>query len=89
MTLKVWFDDDACASLLTVGVAALGAAVANGTPDVSYCRGLVDALRASCVAFRVPWRPFLADLCALLATRGALDALQAADSTLLTPGARG
>ena len=83
MALDVWFREDARDALLTVGVAALGAAVANGTPDVHYCRGILDALRAACVAFGVAWAPFLADLRAHLASNCVLGVLEAAGVVLL------
>ena len=86
MALELWFRDDLHDALLSVTVAALGAAVANGTPDVAYCRGVVDALRASCVAFGIDFAGFLRDLRALLASRDVLSVLQAADGTLLVSG---
>jgi len=69
-----------------VTVAALGAAVANGAPDASYCRGILDAARGACAAFGVDFPGFLRDLRALLASRDVLSVLQAADGTLLVSG---
>jgi len=78
MALDVWFREDARHALLTVTVAALGTAVASGRPDVAYCRGILDAARASCVAFGVAWPPFVADLRAHLASNCVLGVLEGA-----------
>lgn len=86
MALELWFREDARHALLTVAVAALGAAVANGTPDVAYCRGLLDAARASCVAFGVAWAPFVADLRAHLASNCVALVLDDAGALILVEG---
>jgi len=86
MALELWFRDDLHDALLSVTVAALGAAVANGAPDASYCRGILDAARGACAAFGVDFPGFLRDLRALLASRDALAVLQDADGTLLVSG---
>ena len=79
MSLELWFREDARHALLTVAVAALGAAVANSTPDAAYCRGVVDALRASCVAFGIDFAGFLRDLRALLASKDVRGVLEGAE----------
>ena len=66
MALEVFFREDVRASVLGVTVAAVGAALATGTADPQYCRGVLDAARATCVAFRIPWDTFAGDLRALL-----------------------
>ena len=85
MALELWFRDDLHDVQLGITVAALGAAVANGAPDASYCRGILDAARGACAAFGVDFPGFVADLRALLASKDVLSVLQA-DGTLLVPG---
>ena len=87
MALELWFREDARAVVLSVTVAALQGAVANGTPTVGYCQGVMDSARACCVAFHVDFSGFVADLRSLLASKSVLGVLQAADAALLTPGA--
>jgi len=89
VALEVWFRAELRAELLAVTLATLQGAVANGTPNVAYCRGVLDAARASCVAFGVDFGNFLHDLGALLASKSILTVLEAADGTLLAPGVRG
>jgi len=86
MALELWFREDARHALLTVAVASLGAAVGHGSPDVSYCRGTLDALRASCCAFGVPWAPFLAELRGILAAGDVLATLDASSSVVVVDG---
>ena len=86
MALELWFREDVRHALLSVTVAALGAAVANGRPDPSYCRGVLDAARGACVAFHVDFSRFLDDLRALLAAKDVLSVLQDAGAAQLLDG---
>jgi len=88
MALELWFREDARHALLTVTLSTLQGAVANGTPNVSYVRGVLDSARGACVAFGVDFVGFVRDLRALLASRDVLGVLEAADAALLAPGGR-
>jgi len=83
MALELWFREDARHALLTVTLSTLQGAVANGTPNVSYVRGVLDSARGACVAFGVAWAPFLGDLRALLASHSVLGVLQDAGVDLV------
>ena len=75
MALNVYFAADVRAAVLGVTVAALAAAVATGTPDTSYCAGVLDTARALALVHQVDWVELAADLRANLAAVGALDLL--------------
>ena len=55
MSRDVYFREDVRDGVLSVAVAALRAAAANGTPDVSYCAGVVDTVHAVALAHGVGW----------------------------------
>ena len=75
MALNVYFSEDVRAAVLGVTVAALGAAVATGTPDTSYCAGVLDTARALALVHQVDWADLAAEVRANLADLGALDVL--------------
>ena len=75
MALNVYFSEDVRAAVLGVTVGMLGAAVATGTPDTSYCAGVVDLARALALCHQVDWVELAADVRANLADLGALDGL--------------
>jgi len=83
MSLELWFREDARAVVLSVTVAALQGAVANGAPTAAYCQGVMDSARACCVAFHVDFSGFVADLRALLASHSVLGVLQDAGVDLV------
>ena len=55
MSRDVYFRDDIRAGVLGVAVAALRGASSTGTPDVSYCAGVVDAVHAVALVHGLGW----------------------------------
>ena len=85
MALDVYFQDDIAANLVATGVGMLSAAAAHGCANVEYCRGVLDALRAQAVAYRIPWPDVKAQLQAALADRGLEALLESATRSLVLP----
>jgi hypothetical protein len=61
MALDVYFRHDVAATLTGVALAQLQGARAS-TCNVEYVRGVIEALRANCAAFSIPWPAVLGAL---------------------------
>lgn len=60
--MNVYFSQDVRSAVLAVTVAALGAAVASGPVDVSYCTGVLDTARALALLHQVDWHNLANDV---------------------------
>ena len=85
MALDVYFQEDIAGNLVATGVGMLSAAAAHGCANVEYCRGVLDALHAQAVAYRIPWSQVEAQLQAALADRGLEALLESATRSLVLP----
>lgn len=55
MALDLYFKDDVAQRIVSIAVAMLSAAVANGGANVEYCRGVIDTSRAQALNYGLAW----------------------------------
>ena len=70
MALEVFFKEDIRQGLVAVTVAMLSAAVAHGSTNVEYCRGILDALRAQALNYGMSWPTMVTELQSALVDAG-------------------
>ena len=75
MALEVIMREEAKANLVSVAAAMLSAARAQGGLNIEYCRGTMDAIRASALGHRILWADIQSDLRVALVAKGQDDLL--------------
>jgi hypothetical protein len=76
LTLEVYFREDIRQGIVAVAVAMLSTAVAHGSGNVEYCRGILDASRAQALNYGLPWSSVLVDIQGELTGVGRADLLE-------------
>jgi hypothetical protein len=84
MTLDVYFKSDLKQHITAITVAMLSSAIANGTANIEYCRGVIDSAKAYALLYGIPWTGLVTTIRAAIEDTGKSDLLELA--TRMLPG---